>query len=693
MRSPIVFLLIGILFGALVGSYATIHHIDADVAQRFSAPPERDIVRDKIVDMSTSQADAHRQSGYESVNTIEDALALPSDFAEREALYVIAGRADADELQNLIYQAARVSDKTESTAMLSVLLHRLTELDPLSALAIARSPALAGDRVHESNVWRAWGRMDLEAALIAAQDGTSAQKNLAAQSLHASVRVFDEAETALIESTLGISPSRDAQGKRLYSLVDESPAKAVEYIESLPSVHEQQERFRWLAYYLNRTERDLGADYSGLIKSANNRRLFEQWRDSYRLESDPEAVLQEALAENAGLKAQNTAIRALRQLAQVDPHKALEYLDQFPDPGNRQSVRHVAATAMARSDPHAALAWARNNDTSGDESLLLGVITEIAQRDAQLALAETQSISSPDMRAHAHTAILAQVAKSDPAAAAEIFEMIDDPRVRGSSVQKLANAWAQVDIHAAIDWVLALPDNYQNDALRGIVRDLTQRDIDAAIRVLPRLPARETGDLKVHIARTMVQQRSLAQAQTFIEQFKGTEDYARMQVEVLSHLASSNPSLAVQMAESVQDTVARDQLVASIAGRQAAQDPQLALQWLGSISDSGARVTAVSQIASMWHSRDPYAASAWIDGLPAGKERDMAIVSTISGRRESPSEVMDRINSVTDADMRKRATLDYVQLLSRTDREEARRIFQGIDLSQAERDRYRRVLD
>ncbi len=71
----------------------------------------------------------------------------------------------------------------------------------------------------------------------------------------------------------------------------------------------------------------------------------------------------------------------------------------------------------------------------------------------------------------------------------------------------------------------------------------------------------------------------------------------------------------------------------------------------------------------------------------------MAIVSTISGRRESPSEVMDRINSVTDADMRKRATLDYVQLLSRTDREEARRIFQGIDLSQAERDRYRRVLD
>ena len=695
MLKQIVFLSCGILFGAIVGSFATLHHTgtepgsDAELDPPFAAPTERDIERDNIVNMNASEADVHRQSRYESIKTIEDILTLPTDFAEKEALYVIAGRADSNELQNLIHQAARISDRTDSVAALGILLLRFTELDPLSAIAIARSPALAGDRIYESSVWTAWGRLDLEGALEAAQEGSAAQKNLAARSLYSSLRGFDDDEAGLIESTLGISPSRDAQGQRLYTLAAESPAKAIEYIESLRSPNEQQERFRWLAYYLNRTERAMGVDYSSLIQSNANRRLFEQSRDSYRLQSDPEAVLQEALADNTSLEAQNKALQALQHLAQTDPHKALEYLDRIPSSQSQQNVKVVVAAAMARSDPYEALAWARDNDTTADQTLLVSVITQIAQQDPNLAITETQRISNPQMRDQVYSGIMFSVATNDPAAAAQMFAMIEDPDIRRSGVRKLANSWAQIDVDAAIAWALTLPVDDQQDVLRKIGRNLARSDVDAAIKLLPRLTSRDAGELQMQIAQTIAQQRSIGEAQTYVAQFKGTEAYGNLQVAVLSRLASSNPSLAMEMAGSVEDVAARDQFVASIVGQQAAQDLQQALQWLGSISDTGARSTAMSQIARAWYSRDAVAAAAWIDGLPVGTEKDMTIVSTISMRRESPAVVLGLIDGVVDPDMRRQATLAYVRRLARTDRAEAERVIQNIELTESERNRLR----
>ena len=693
MRRQIVFLFCGILFGALVGSFATIHYGGAESSPRFSAPLVRDIDRDNVVDMSATEADGHRQSRYESIKTIEDMLALPTDFAETEALYAIAGRADSNELQNLIHQAARISERTDGNAAIGVLFPRLTELDPLSAIAIARSPAFVGDRIHEHIVWRAWGRLDLEAALEAAKMGSAAQKNIAAQSLYSSLRGLDDSRASLIEATLGISPSRDVQGQRLYALAAESPARAIQYIESLSSPNEQQERFSWLAYYLNRTERAMGEDYSSLIQSSTNRRMFERTLASHRLQTDPEAVLQETLADNTGIESQDRALKALQQLANLDPHKALEYLDRIPDSQSQQSVKVAVATAMARSDPYAALTWARDSDTTPEQTLLVSVITQIAQQDPHLALAEIQSISDARMRDQIYSGIISHVAVSDPAAAAQIFAMIQDPGMRHSGVRNLARAWAQTDIDAAIEWVSTLPVDDQQDVLRGIGQNLARRDFDAAIKLLPRLSSKEAGDLQMQIAESIAQQRSVEDAQAFIAQFKGTETYGKMQIAILSRLASSNPALAIQMASSVEDVAAKDQFVASIVGRQASQNPQQALQWLGSISDSEARSTAINKIARAWYSRDAAAAAAWIVSLPVGRERDMAIVSTISMRQESPEAVLALIDGVTNADMRKQATQAYVRHLARTNRAEAERVIQNIDLAETECDRLRYLFD
>ena len=155
-----------LLAGAAIGAFLASNFRQVSPAARFEVPVERDL--EVTREMSAEEAEAIREDRFASIHTIEDTLALPTDFAETEALYVIAGRADAKEVQNLIYQAARIRELEDRQAALGILFLRLTELDPKSAVAIARSPMFQSEQRYQQAVWTAWGRLDLDGALTAA---------------------------------------------------------------------------------------------------------------------------------------------------------------------------------------------------------------------------------------------------------------------------------------------------------------------------------------------------------------------------------------------------------------------------------------------------------------------------------------------------------------------------------------------
>ena len=46
-------------------------------------------------------------------------LAVPTDFVQTEALYVLAGRSDSGAVQDLIYQANRIADTADREAALA----------------------------------------------------------------------------------------------------------------------------------------------------------------------------------------------------------------------------------------------------------------------------------------------------------------------------------------------------------------------------------------------------------------------------------------------------------------------------------------------------------------------------------------------------------------------------------------------
>lgn len=681
----------GLLIGVLVGSIITYSLTPDAPVSPLPPVPQRNI--QNIPEISVAEAEVQRQDRYASIETIEEILALPTDFAESEALYVIAGRANSDEVQDLIQQAARIGDRSDRRAALSILLMRFTELDPHSALAVARSPTLGYSAAYENTVWSTWGRLDLDGALNAAQEGSSAQKSTAAQALYASVRNLDVEKMQLIKSALGINPGRNERAQQIYALADDSPADAIRYIESHGSMAEQQEQMGWLAYYLNRAGRGAQANYAELIKSPANRRMFEQSMASYGMQSDPEAALEKFLAEPTNSQSQGQVYSALRTLAQQDPEKAFAYLERIPDASVRRNLGTVVVTALAASDPQRALAWARENEKLGDQSTLTSVIAQIAQQDPQLALAEAQSIGNKEVREQAVAMVLMVSAQFNPTEAAGMLALIGDSDIRRTVVSQLGRLWAQSDFEAAVDWVSSLSSDDQRLALQGMGQRLVSSDVDRAIALLDQFPTSGSRSLRLKIARNLAQERSIQAAQSFISQYKGTEEYSKLQVSVLTVAAQSDPDGAMQLAESVQDERHRDQLYASIVAQKAAQDPQLALQWMESISSSTYRQRAMSTIAKIWYSKNPDAANMWLHSLPLGTARDDAIVAMTSIQRKPRLESRQLINTIGDSTKRKQATLGLVRIIMRSDPVEAERLLMETELTDSERLQYLQLLE
>ncbi len=677
--------------GVIIGSIATYSLVPSTPPARFSKIVEPELY--DVPEISGTEAEVLREDRYAAITSIEDVLALPTDFAETEALYVIAGRADSGEVQNLLYQAAGIRNRGDRAAALRILFLRLTELDPRSALAITRTPTFANDKKAEDFVWAAWGKLNFDAALRAAREGNSKQKNVAAQSLYKSIRGPNDEKSRLIYSTLGVRPGRDAQGQYLYGLADESPAAAIKYIESLDSPAAQREQFTWLAHHLNRSGQAAQTNLGELIQSAANQRAFEQSMISYGSQSDPESALRIALAQPSNEQSRRQAQAALQQLASQDPDKALKYLDQFPDQSTRRNVMLAVASGLAQKSPERAIAWVRENDKSGDQMILMAVVNQIAHIDPLLALAEAQNMQNGQMRDQLIGSVVAVLAQSDPAQAVQTIELISDPQSRQTAISTIAASWAQTDFDGAVEWISSLDKNERHRALQQVGQNLVHRDIDRAIRLLDRYPSDVGESLKLQIAQNLARQRSVDAAQSFVARFRGAPDYSRLQAAVASSVASTDPSRAMRMAREIEDGRARDQLYATIVGQQAARDPQQALLWLESISSEKSRAQAVGHIARVWYSQNPAAADAWIQGLPRGAERDSAIVAIVSMRPESVAGTQQLIASIDDTTKRKSAKLAHIRSLVRSDPDEARRLLRDDELSDEDRDQYERILD
>ena len=681
MSRTLIALLVGVSLGAAGAWWLAASH---------SSRPAIDeplMVRD-IVDVPQARAadvERHRSDRYSRVSTIEDTLALPGDFTQTEALYVLAGRSNSAVVQDLIHDANRIADPTDRNAALSILFLRLAELDPLSALTLARMPGFSKNRGLESTIWRTWSKLDLDAALAHARGmANPADRNLAAQSMLAAYGYLGNATTQRIEAELGVRADGNARARYLYNIADRAPAEAVRWIQSLPPM-QQPESVRLLAGYLARRDAADMLAYAGLFQAPQHRKIFEDVIRAAYAQEQPERFLANLPPGVMRGPLSGEYLVALRVLAARDVDRALDYYDGLTSPNDRALLGSVIAGELATRDPERAIQWALEQDTS-NATVVVGVLSQLAAVDPTRALFAIDQLDNAQVKRQVLGSVVGSAAQSDALAARAFVDNIANPRDREIATHALFNTWVMVDAAAALDNLLSTKVKNADSLIAQAGFNLAMNDLDAAIRTLPRIGGQVAGQWRAAIVQQLVQQRGAAAGQRFVEQQRGQPGYAEMQAAAINGLVDQDIHAARHMVESMPAGSARDQSYATVVSRHAYNDPQEAAGWLASIEDEQLRAMATQQVASAWQQTDPQGAMHWVLNLPAGPARDDAILGLSANLVDRGQAVTGGvIEQIDDPQKRKQAYILQVWNAARTDQERALALLSKIDLTDEER--------
>lgn len=681
----------GAVIGA-VGAYAVI-----DRQQPPATPP--DIVRDigEVASISDAAADAHRDDRYAALTTVSDVLALPSRFARSEALHALAGRSDSAAVQGLVYEANRIADDTVRSASLDVLFARLAELDPESALAMARSPTFGDSIDIERRVWASWGLHDLDAAIAAAAgQPTAAERNLAAQSLFYAFGYMGSEKTGEIEAKLGIRPDATARARFLYQLADRSVTAAVDHVMTIPSSSERFDSARWLAHHLSRNQPSRAAGYASLFDNHELRQTYLDALARSLAAVDPRSVLDRMLGAVVTDSNRAELTGAMRALTATDIDAAIEYYGLYSTSGaGPPQLGFIIVEELAQRDPSRALEWARANETErfGHGLYEQVALRRIAMQDPVFAMAEVAKIRNAQQRGNAIDSIVEVIARSDPATAAGIVDSLDNPRERRSAASRLLNAWLGQDPDAAVSWLMADDKLETASMLDDVGQYLATTNTSAAIRLMDKVDAESAIVLRRQIVTALALQPSLVEAQAFVSRYEGNPEYSSLFAAMVDGLARKDLTAAAQMANTIPDLRERDAAMSMLVHRQARSDPVKAAALIESISSEQHRRAATSSLISTWQQQDPDGAAGWADNLPRGARRDDAIFSLANSWREMTPSRRLMIDSIGNPNKRIQAKAAQVRIVARTDWRKAERMLAELDLPEEQRQNLQIMID
>ncbi len=677
-------LVTGALAGAVIGAAATWFYLDSPAPIVNIEPPP--IVRDirDVPLMSTDEAESHRKQRFASLTTIKEMLRLPSDFDQTEALYVIAGRSDSAAVQDLIDQANRIAGLSDRRAALSILFSRLTDIDPESAVAIA-GHAFRGDQSVEASVWRSWARHDLEAALQAARKLVpESRKVAAAQSIYGAYGFLGNDVTEHIEQVLGVPPSRWVKTQYIQSLAAESPSKAIDYINDLRPLREQMSAARNLGAYLGRTKPLQAEAYSRLFANSQARAQYDGAMFQTLALIDPALVLDRWLNNPNLQQYASSMASALSQLAATDPDRAIAYFNSLDNPQFKQIAARSIVSALARDDPKQALAWARENDRSSGQSTYQQAILLVAEIDADAAMEAINDFPNASQRDSLTASVISSMVRSDPALAVATLEQIAEGRGKQQAARQLVMAWVQADPQAAMTWAIENTDQYGTQVLQEASSMFIMRDPEAAIRLLPGLDERTASDWSIRIVQALADQRSPGAAEAFMQQYKNTPAYPRMQAILIPRIAQTDVAMAKQMADAMVPGNDRDRVYTQLIAQSSSRDPQQAIAWLDSITNEQNRASAISSLVSNWGATDPGGAYRWVNNLPDSTSRDQAIMSLVGNSQDFGDAQIALINSIGNKEMRSQARVYHVMRLARFDRQRALSMIENLEFDAAE---------
>ncbi len=642
-----------------------------------------------VATLSPAEASVARQTAYREFVTIGDVLALPTDFARREALYVLAGRSSSSELQDLLFQAVSIDDVYERGSTIRTLLSRLIELDPLSALAIAESPAVSGVGEFTRHTWYYWAKLDFAAALDEASRRRSDSAQLA-RSLYLAVSAEDTAEQEQIKTALGHGPSRQTVSTWARVLYAESPPRAAGYIEGLESEDQQYSAVQSVAYYVAGVSPEDGGLFASYLLTDDLRRYYQRTLMTQYAALDADRAVQMVFSDKSAQNNIKIIDIAARRLAGVDLDR-LDELIEILGGQNRTTAINAASSVLEEGDPILALQWfTAHRQTYQGPFAYNRLISRIAEDNPQRAVEEALKLSRPEQRNSAIAAVAFVMLEEDPIRAFSVLDSISNTGTKKSKTSNLFMAWLGEDEANAMAWYKALPAD-ERAGLFSSLPSMGRQKPEQAVRLMAMLPENEARSLRRSLVFELAQREDFDASMEFLKQFEAEPDYPALKAQVLSTLARSDAERALQIAQQEPDGESKDFVLVAISESLADRDPKRALLLTEQIKSDEEKIAATIAISQAWLRNDPIAAMAWIKAEPPGPGKDemlsTAVYSVANQGSAKAHEILEQIN---DPEIRKSAGLRVAQQMYFVGSpEDGVRILEGLDLTEEEVERHK----
>lgn len=679
-----------------------------------SEPIERYDVVEEPPAYSEKEASDLRASHYTDLDDIEGVLDLPTDFAQTEALYAIAGRVDRRGLEELIEQSMKITNRYDRRAALSILYGRYTELDPEAAVEHLVSVKLDIDDQMFSSIFDAWAKVDLNAAVSGANRiGNSRQRRSAQHALLTSVartnpallervaadlsgqhdlsryrsevvglRANTQPQLALAEA-LAMS---DRQGRwsaiyrvaRVWARND--PVQALDALEliddiSMKSQFSEQVLQRWVA-----DDPEAAMQYISSYPEGEMRdQLMQQGLARYALEA-PEDAMNLAM-QLTGHNRQQSITKVALAWAAEDPVAALDSILAMDNAAQRSQLISGVGQQLAMRNPDRALDWIGQLDPSTHAEHLTSVLTTVAQSDPRRALDHVMNTQTGNARSTMLLRVLQRASTGDATLVLDYIDQLPNSEEANQLYSRIASHMAIQDADGAMQWISGLTGAAKTQAISGAVHSIARKDPAQASRLIAQMPPGQAGRAILDVSANL-SHRDPDAALAWVEQYRGTDSYDGAVQQVVRTITRTDPQRALRMAAAMNEN-ARIETSSMAVAAWAMNSPSDAARW-ASAADATIRDRVVASVASVWGRSDPARASRWALGLPTGAARDDALVALSGLVSADVRDVSGIVSSISSDNSRRQAIqVAYNRIMSgQGGRSEADRFLDQVDASE-----------
>ena len=416
----------------------------------------------------------------EPPSTLADIYRLTSRFEQSVALYNLLRSADLDLINALLDEAAALQTRGKRHTAKLTIYARMVELDPHAA--VRRVTSDNDDEWLLRQVIVMWAMTD------------------AGRAIHAADALQEPVRTSSAKDILGIEglsrEFREAIAERFSLHEDLRDMRTLEAAKADPpgawyAALSMDDETRKDSLYLIASEWARLDPLAAMeaVAAILDERLRENLGGTIAREwmrRDPDAALDWALALPPASH-RGFIERVLRTLARTDPQATFEALRQLDDPVLDERLFWTAASAWASSDPYAAFDWAISQSKFKHlRSFIDQVMEKIASTSPEDALALASRIDDALQRNNAFWIALGSWARSDVRAAARWIDASKQPI--GDAAGAIIRAYAELDPHEALDWLLSQDASLHRHA-PGLIQSVAETSPEDAKRMVEGIPA------------------------------------------------------------------------------------------------------------------------------------------------------------------------------------------------------------